>query len=282
MRRRRGTVQGNFRAQPGLAKPVTIRRAAYRTFIDKNADALWKDARGPNFQLSERWSGPFDSGNAASQTSALDALVGAAVIRSKAKAHGSVGELQYELTIDATNQEQPSAGRGPFPGSALPGHSVGLPIRLDLVASEKLEANGTMPIDFILTNIGAEPIKLPISVDGNSYSQRETLTLYLTSDGIDFGHFVSGDPIFPFQPTSAGLSAVSGDPKTFYLFAPGKAIRVRASMGFRMKPGMHSLTGHAELSREVVTPSGVGAEVLGTAESITVEKTFSPPRPAIR
>ena len=55
----------------------------YETFVDKNADTLWRDARGPNFQLSERSSGPFDSGNAASQTSALDALVGAASLRGK-------------------------------------------------------------------------------------------------------------------------------------------------------------------------------------------------------
>ena len=58
---------------------------AYETFIDNNADTLWKDARGPNFQLSERWTGPFDSSNAASQTSALDALVGAATLHSEVK-----------------------------------------------------------------------------------------------------------------------------------------------------------------------------------------------------
>jgi hypothetical protein len=263
-------------------------KSAYGAFIDKNVDTLWKDARGPNFQLSERWSGPYDFSNAASQTSALDALVGAATIHPKSKAQGPVGtsmlagDSRYDLTIDATNQEQPSAGRGPFPGSPLPGHSLGFPVRLDVVATGKLEPNGTTLIDFIFTNIGAEPIKLPISVDGNNDSHRETLTLYLTSDGIDFGHFANGDPILPFQPTSAGLSGESGDPKTFYLLDPGKAIRVRASMGFRMKPGTHSLTGHAELSREVVTPSGVGAEVLGTAESIPIEKTFSPPGRTIR
>jgi predicted alpha-1,6-mannanase (GH76 family) len=60
-------------------------QAAYKTFIDKNADTLWMNAQGPNFQLSERWSGPFGSSNAASQTSALDALVGAATLHSKVK-----------------------------------------------------------------------------------------------------------------------------------------------------------------------------------------------------
>ena len=60
----------------------------YESFIEKNADALWENARGPNFQLAERWSGPFDSANAASQTSALDALVGAATVQVYGKARG--------------------------------------------------------------------------------------------------------------------------------------------------------------------------------------------------
>ena len=50
----------------------------YRTFVDTNAAALWSDARGPDFQLDQVWSGPFVSANAASQSSALDVLVGAA------------------------------------------------------------------------------------------------------------------------------------------------------------------------------------------------------------
>jgi len=58
---------------------------AYESFVDKNADTLWRDARGPNFQLAERWSGPFDTANAASQTSALDTLVGAATLHAKGK-----------------------------------------------------------------------------------------------------------------------------------------------------------------------------------------------------
>jgi predicted alpha-1,6-mannanase (GH76 family) len=61
--------------------------AAYELFVDKNAAALWKDAQGPDYQLAERWSGPFDAANAASQTSALDSLVAAATIHSKEKAH---------------------------------------------------------------------------------------------------------------------------------------------------------------------------------------------------
>ncbi len=61
---------------------------AYESFLDKNANTLWKNAQGPNFQLSERWSGPFDSANAASQTSALDALVAAARLQVKERVRG--------------------------------------------------------------------------------------------------------------------------------------------------------------------------------------------------
>jgi predicted alpha-1,6-mannanase (GH76 family) len=60
----------------------------YESFISKNADTLWEYARGPSFQLSERWSGPFDSANAASQTSALDALVGAATLQANRRVRG--------------------------------------------------------------------------------------------------------------------------------------------------------------------------------------------------
>ena len=61
---------------------------AYESFVDKNADTLWRDARGTNFQLAERWSGPFDTANAASETSALDTLVGAATLHTKGKLKG--------------------------------------------------------------------------------------------------------------------------------------------------------------------------------------------------
>jgi hypothetical protein len=61
---------------------------AYESFVDKNADTLWRHARGTNFQLAERWSGPFDTANAASQTSALDTLVGAATLHTKMKLKG--------------------------------------------------------------------------------------------------------------------------------------------------------------------------------------------------
>jgi hypothetical protein len=194
-----------------------------------------------------------------------------------------VGGAQYQLTIDATRQPSlPARGRGPFPGSPLPGNSVGFPVRLDLfVPTGKLEPNGTTLVDFVITNIGAEPIKLPSSVDQN-ISGTHILTLYLTSDAISDaivdGHFRNGDRIFPMTPTSAELYGKRGDPRTFYLLAPNEAIRVHASTRFELKPGTHLLTAHAEFLRL----SEGGPEGLGTAESIAVEKMFSEASPTNR
>lgn len=56
-------------------------QAKYQSFINTNANALWNDAQGTGHQFGQTWSGPFDTGNAGSQSSALDALVAAAVLQ---------------------------------------------------------------------------------------------------------------------------------------------------------------------------------------------------------
>jgi predicted alpha-1,6-mannanase (GH76 family) len=55
---------------------------AYRAFLEANANAIWKNARGTGDEFSQVWSGPFDKADAATQSSALDALVGAAALES--------------------------------------------------------------------------------------------------------------------------------------------------------------------------------------------------------
>jgi predicted alpha-1,6-mannanase (GH76 family) len=57
-------------------------QAAYNAFITTNANAIWTHSQGTNFQFGQVWSGPFDAGNAGSQSSALDSIVGAAVLQS--------------------------------------------------------------------------------------------------------------------------------------------------------------------------------------------------------
>ena len=50
----------------------------YRSFAEKNAASVWAHAQNLQHQFGQAWSGPFDEGNAGSQSSALDALIGAA------------------------------------------------------------------------------------------------------------------------------------------------------------------------------------------------------------
>jgi predicted alpha-1,6-mannanase (GH76 family) len=50
----------------------------YRKFFDTNAESIWNNSQGANYQFGQVWSGPFDAGNAGSQSSALDAFVAAA------------------------------------------------------------------------------------------------------------------------------------------------------------------------------------------------------------
>jgi len=54
---------------------------AYKTFIEANATSILKNDQGPGHQFGVRWEGPFDSFDATRQSSALDALVSAAVIQ---------------------------------------------------------------------------------------------------------------------------------------------------------------------------------------------------------
>lgn len=53
---------------------------AYKRFIIANADSIWEKAQGPGAQFGQVWSGPFTASNAAIQSSALDAIVGAAAV----------------------------------------------------------------------------------------------------------------------------------------------------------------------------------------------------------
>lgn len=99
-----------------------------------------------------------------------------------------VETAQNQFTIDATRQPGPPArARGPFPGSSSPGHSVNLPIRLELLfRTGDLRPDGTALVDFVITNVGPKPIILPSSPDQNvaPMAPKVVLTLWLTSDAI--------------------------------------------------------------------------------------------------
>jgi predicted alpha-1,6-mannanase (GH76 family) len=51
--------------------------AQYKTFIDTNANSIWKNDQGTSYQFGAYWEGPVDSLDGTRQTSALDCLIAA-------------------------------------------------------------------------------------------------------------------------------------------------------------------------------------------------------------
>jgi hypothetical protein len=185
------------------------------------------------------------------------------------------------LIVDATAQPSPPPrGRGPSPGSASPGHSAGLPIRLDLLTpTTALRSDGTLRVDFEITNVGTKPVSLPSSVNQNIEEQTSVLTLWLTSDAIRDQSAIDQQTgrLFKIEVvgTSAELCGRSDNPRTFTVLAPNKSIRVHASSRVQLNPGTHSITAHTELMRI----SNGKSEIVGIADSEAVIKTLSGPNP---
>jgi len=187
-----------------------------------------------------------------------------------------VGSPPGQLSLDATKQPSPPArGRGPFPGSAHPGHSAGLPVRLELeIPTGELRPDGTTLVDFLITNVGTEPITLPASVDQNM-ERTEVLTLWFTSDAIKDAYFRDRQTGRLFKSaivgTSAELYGRSSDPRTLHVLAPNETMRVHASSRVELDTGAASLTGHAEL----LLLSNGRSDLVGTADAEPVTKTLS-------
>jgi predicted alpha-1,6-mannanase (GH76 family) len=53
----------------------------YKTFVDANANSIWRNDQGPNHEFGALWQGPFDSADAIRQSSALDTLIAAMQIQ---------------------------------------------------------------------------------------------------------------------------------------------------------------------------------------------------------
>ncbi len=185
---------------------------------------------------------------------------------------------QGQLTMDATKQPSPPArGRGSFFGSEVPGHSPGLAVRLtfsvptgELLTDGKMHAGNTL-VDFVVTNIGAEPLTLPISLHGDA-SRSRILRLWFTSDAIEpmyvkdqSGRLVKSGIV----PTSAELYGNSDEPSSLYVLEPTKSILIHASSRAMLVPGKHSFTAHAELVRVSQT-----SDVVGTADAEPVTATL--------
>ncbi len=176
--------------------------------------------------------------------------------------------LTPQKVIDATRQRaRPQRGRGPFPGSESPGHSVGLPIKLQLlVPVSVLRPDGTEAVDFLIKNIGSDPIKLPSSVLLTNSEPHEVLTLWVTSDAIKdqfFTDTATGRLVkIATVPISAELGGSSDDPNSFDVLGPDEYILVHGSSP-ELKEGTHSFTAHAEL----LQISNGKSELTGAADS---------------
>jgi hypothetical protein len=192
---------------------------------------------------------------------------------------GSAALAQDVLTLDATKQMmRPPRGRGPFPGSASPGHSDGFPIRLELrFATREITPQGSLLVDFIMTNVGAEPIKFPCSVilfPDPDIEGTSILTLWITSDAIidqDIKDLQTGQL---FKSSIVGISAEldggTRDPRSLCVLTPGKSLKVHAHPGMALKAGTHSFTAHALLELNSHGPS----KLKGSADSEPITKTL--------
>jgi hypothetical protein len=136
----------------------------------------------------------------------------------------------------------------------------------------ELRSDGTTALDFIITNIGTEPLKLPSSV-ALVNSPYEALTLWVTSDGVKEQYFkdaTSGRLVkIEMVGISAELDGSSDDLTSFTVLAPNQSIRVHASSP-QLKAGTDSFTAHAELAH-ITTKT----DVIGTADSVAVTANLS-------
>ncbi len=191
----------------------------------------------------------------------------------------SAALAQDVLALDATKQlMRPPRGRGPFPGSATPGHSDGFPIRLELqFSSSEITPQGSLLVDFIMTNLGAEPVKFPCSVvlfPDPDIERTSILTLWITSDAIieqDIKDLRTGQ-LFKSSIVwiSAELDGWTRDPRSFCVLTPGKALKVHAHPGVALKAGTHSFTAHALLELN----SHGTSKLEGSADSEPITKTL--------
>jgi hypothetical protein len=191
---------------------------------------------------------------------------------------------QIQLTVDATSQPAgPARARGPFPGSNSAGHSAGLPIRLELlVPTSQLSPEGTMLVDFLITNVSAKPIRLPSALrqtSANTEKPVSVMTLWLTSDAVRPQYLVDQQTGRLFQAevvvTSAELHSHDDDAQSSVALLPGTSMLVHASSRVQLKPGSHSITAHAEL----LTISKGASQLVGTADAEAVSKTLSKATP---
>jgi hypothetical protein len=149
--------------------------------------------------------------------------------------------------------------------------------------TDELRPDGTILVDFMLTNAGSESLYIPVWTDeapllyGTDFAL-DHLTLYLTSPGSPREDTYLVDPatgkiskMFPIQGTSVEFFGRQDDPRSLYKLEPNRSIRVHASSGgVTLKSGTWAITAHAELLRHANGRS----EEIGTADAVPITKTL--------
>lgn len=151
----------------------------YKIFADTNAESIWNKSQGPNYQFGVVWSGPFDSGNAASQGSALDAILAAAAM----EPNGSGSAPAFTLTASPSTLNLTSGTSQQTTLSLTPGNYF------------------TGSVDLIVTPIGA-PAGVQATLGSTSLSANATTTLSVSTTGATPG----GNYLIAVTGVSGGLS----------------------------------------------------------------------------
>jgi hypothetical protein len=175
-----------------------------------------------------------------------------------------------QLTIDATSLPRPSTRR------ITAGHVGSIGRKLPLEISLKLRIPSTDPskpseVEFILTNVGKERIRIPISPNLGDFEPsdpRESfkvmhLSLFMTAGEDQKGRLSGGADLYGSSDTVAML-----DPAQAIHVLTRVVVPLRSSQGRGDPP---TFVAHAILNDETVKPSGDGmvlnAQEIGSAIS---------------
>jgi len=77
----KGVFMRNLMALYAALPAASNQAQQYKSFAASNANSIWHGDEGPSNEFGAYWQGPFDSGDATRQTSALDALIAAAAMQ---------------------------------------------------------------------------------------------------------------------------------------------------------------------------------------------------------
>ncbi|QHN04759.1 hypothetical protein FTO74_16385 [Granulicella sp. WH15] len=187
------------------------------------------------------------------------------------------------ITIVASPQQIPLGSRSPIPKSAT-GFTGDFPIGLKLVPNLSTnQGDGAVAVEYQLTNLGSEPLKMPIRPDQGPLTDLNSkkpftitiLTLYISSPNGPSPLIALNQQPHPsapedhFPPLLEGqfsLYAREGFDQSWCSLAPGTTMRITAQTKIPVGLPRVEMQGHAELLQERFDQTTSSTEV-GTATS---------------